>query len=374
MKLPVYVKWIFKMFIAFVLFVHFRPAYCERHYLQYVYTVTSSGPVYSAVALCDDIQISHYCDKTRIWIRDTDLSADDWRSGPLEPHESRDWFLNLLYTLTNCTNSKCPELHTLQRRTGCEVMKSLSGEVESQTAYDEYGFDGVEFIYLNINTMQWMANSLSAEEIKMKWDMNTGRIEYLRSYLNQCMTWLSTYNSTKSPPKIDMFAIEAHHDRRKLNLTCMATSFYPKEIKIDITLNGIKLESLYSTGVRPNHDNTFQIRTTVEINREDKDGLECHVTHSNQTLRTKWDGNCKNCPESSITHVIVFVTLAIVPAALFIILCVSRKKKVKNCNLVNIALTGVFNKSSGSDEEHPGQLEGMQQLNGSLTNQNTDTN
>ncbi|XP_065140687.1 H-2 class I histocompatibility antigen, L-D alpha chain-like isoform X2 [Paramisgurnus dabryanus] len=274
------------------------------------------------------MQISHYCNEKHIWIRDTDLSADDWRSGPLEPPESRDWFLNLLYTLANCTNSKCPELHTLQRRIGCEVMKSSSGKVKSQTAYDEYRFDGVEFIYLNFNTMQWMANSLSAKEIKNQWDMNTGRIEYLRSYLlNQCMTRLSTYNSTKNPPKIDMFAI---HDRRKLNLTCMATGFYPKEIKIDITLNGIKLESLYTTEVTPNHDNTFQIRTTVEINREDKDGLECHVTHSNQTLRTKWDGNCKNCPESSRTLVIVLVTLAIVAAALFIIWCVSRKKKVKN--------------------------------------------
>nr|XP_055076765.1 major histocompatibility complex class I-related gene protein-like [Misgurnus anguillicaudatus] len=322
--------WKWNLLIAIGFFVHEHRAHCEQHFLQFQFSViskrkTSSGQFYSAVGVCDDWQISHYCNEKWIWIN---LSADDWRSGPLEPHESKDWFLNLLHTLTNCTNSKCSVLHTLQRRIGCEVVKSSSGKVESQTAYDEYRFDGEDLIYLDTITMQWMDKTHGAKEIKMQWDMNTGRIEYLRSYLNQCMTWLSTYYSIKHPPKIHIFAVEAPHGGNKLNLTCMATGFYPKDLKMDITLNGIKLESLYSTGVRPNHDNTFQIRTSVEINKEDKDGLECHVTHSNQTLKTKWDGNCTNCNETSRKYaaVLVAVTAFIAAAVLVLMLRVYRMK------------------------------------------------
>lgn len=85
-----------------------------------------------------------------------------------------------------------------------------------------------------------------------------------------------------------MFTSEAPHDQSKLILTCLATGFYPKHTEMKITLNEIELQPFSSTGVRPNDDHTFQLRTSVNINRDEKRSYECHVLHNGQILETKW--------------------------------------------------------------------------------------
>lgn len=89
-------------------------------------------------------------------------------------------------------------------------------------------------------------------------------------------------------PNIQMFAKKAPRDQSKMDLTCLATGFYPKHLQMEITMNGIKLQS--PAEVRPNDDKTFQLRTTVRIKKEEKCGFECHVTHSSllQPNIIKW--------------------------------------------------------------------------------------
>ncbi|KAI7799235.1 zinc-alpha-2-glycoprotein-like [Triplophysa rosa] len=326
-----HMKWKFKVLMVFGFFVQTLVVHCETHYLQYVYTVTSeqrgaSGPVYSAVGVCDDVQISHYSDEQQKWIK-----GKVWINGSVEPPDSKERILNLYYSMANCTKSKCHEPHTLQRRVGCQVEKSSSEKVMIQMAYDDYGFDGVDFITLNFKTMQWTDKKEKAAEIKMKWNSDTDRREYFRAYLSHCLTWISTngYSTTQSPPNIQMFAKKAPRDQRKMDLTCLATGFYPKHLQMDITMNGSKLES--PAGVRPNDDKTFQLRTTVRINKEEKRGFACHVTHSSlsQPNITKWDGTCMNCHEESRTHVaagVAVVAVASVAAVLVTLKCVYRKK------------------------------------------------
>lgn len=82
----------------------------ERHHLLFVYTVLTkpdgvSGPVFSAVCLYDDRWISHYSNEEQTWKRDR-FDAEIWRY-TREPDDSRDWFINLLNTLANCTSSRC---------------------------------------------------------------------------------------------------------------------------------------------------------------------------------------------------------------------------------------------------------------------------
>lgn len=89
-------------------------------------------------------------------------------------------------------------------------------------------------------------------------------------------------------PDVYMFASDASHDQSKLYLSCLATGFYPKHIEMKITLNGIEIQPSNSTGVRPNDDETFQMRIGVEIRRDEKEGYECHVLHSSQTRTTSW--------------------------------------------------------------------------------------
>ncbi|XDV33744.1 hypothetical protein PO909_004061 [Leuciscus waleckii] len=264
---------------------------CERHLLQYVFSALSnpagsSGPEFSAVGLYDDRRISHYSNEEQTWKRDRQ-SSEIWRDTE-EPDESKDWFIHLVYTLANCTRSKCDGLHTLQRRVGCEL-----DPVMNVKAFDEYGYDGEDFIALNSDTMQWMEKNPKARETKMKWNADKFHNLYLQSFLKKCKDWISTFNdSISNAPDVHTFASEAPHDRSKLNLSCLATGFYPKHIEMKITLNNASVEPFSSTGVRPNDDETFQMRISVEIHREEEEeSYECHVSHSSltQTLITQWD-------------------------------------------------------------------------------------
>ena len=65
-------------------------------------------------------------------------------------------------------------------------------------------------------------------------------------------------------------------------LTCLATGFYPKDIILEIKRDGrvlTKEDGLLTSGVRPNEDDTYQRRDSVEILRSDVASYRCEVTH-----------------------------------------------------------------------------------------------
>ncbi|KAL0167155.1 hypothetical protein M9458_038999, partial [Cirrhinus mrigala] len=77
-----------------------------------------------------------------------------------------------------------------------------------------------------------------------------------------------------------MFASAAPHNESKLILTCLATGFYPKHVEMNVALKNITLQPFSSTGVRPNDNQTFQMRTSVETHRDEKQSYDCRALHS----------------------------------------------------------------------------------------------
>uniref|UniRef100_A0A8C5PCV7 Ig-like domain-containing protein n=1 Tax=Leptobrachium leishanense TaxID=445787 RepID=A0A8C5PCV7_9ANUR len=55
--------------------------------------------------------------------------------------------------------------------------------------------------------------------------------------------------------------------------------------------NGMDVPSHEAKHVFPNSDGTYQIRVTVEVAAEDREGHSCHVDHASldQTLTVKWE-------------------------------------------------------------------------------------
>uniref|UniRef100_A0A672K4M1 Immunoglobulin C1-set domain-containing protein n=1 Tax=Sinocyclocheilus grahami TaxID=75366 RepID=A0A672K4M1_SINGR len=70
---------------------------------------------------------------------------------------------------------------------------------------------------------------------------------------------------------------------QNLVLSCLATGFYPRDIEMNIRLDRTVLGNQISSGIRPNDDKTFQLRTSVEIDRNHKGSYDCFVIHSNLT-------------------------------------------------------------------------------------------
>ncbi|XP_067281156.1 E3 SUMO-protein ligase ZBED1-like [Pseudorasbora parva] len=313
----------------------------ERHFLHYKFTALTKAdtfPEFSAEAVFDDRRISHFSDEERVWIQ-----AEDWTEAPPDPPDHRDWFIHQIRTLSDCTDSQCSELHVLQRIIGCELEKLPDGSV-NLTVFDEYGFDGEDLISFNSDTEQWIDKSPKAKRTKEEWDRQTGRNQFLKHFLKTCRNWISTFNNTKkSSPDVDMFARKAPDDQNKLVLTCLATGFYPRDVQMEI-------RSLYrrcitkckcqrSSGIRPNDDQTFQMRTSVKIDRNHKGSYDCLVNHSSLTepVLVKWVGNCADFESESDNTSLIAVALtqalalALVVCLLWILLMTCSEGNVIYC-------------------------------------------
>uniref|UniRef100_A0A671KP01 Immunoglobulin C1-set domain-containing protein n=1 Tax=Sinocyclocheilus anshuiensis TaxID=1608454 RepID=A0A671KP01_9TELE len=68
--------------------------------------------------------------------------------------------------------------------------------------------------------------------------------------------------SAPDSPDVYIFARKAPDDHSKLVLICLNTGFYPRDIEMNIRLNRINIESQTSSGIRPNDDETFQMRSS----------------------------------------------------------------------------------------------------------------
>ncbi|KAL1254929.1 hypothetical protein QQF64_012990, partial [Cirrhinus molitorella] len=258
----------------------------EKHFLRYMFTVTTKEdalPLFSALVVYDDIQIKHYNNEEKVWIS-LSLPMDKWINAPAEPPETRDWFLHQLNTLSNCTNTQCSELHVLQRTIGCELEK-FPDETVSLRAFDEYGFDGEDFISFDSDTLQWTDKNPKAKETKIKWNHQTERNQFIKKYLKTCMDWISTFHNRKIiPPDVPFMVPKVSDDQSKLVLTCLATGFYPRDIEMYIRRNESVLKNQISSRIRPNADGSFQMRTSVEIDTNHKGFYDCLVIHSSLTL------------------------------------------------------------------------------------------
>ncbi|XP_048059223.1 H-2 class I histocompatibility antigen, L-D alpha chain-like isoform X3 [Megalobrama amblycephala] len=301
----------------------------EKHFLHYKFVVLTKAdtfPEFSAEVVADDRQMKHFSDEERVWI----LTEDDWTEPP-DPPDHRDWFIHQIRTLTNCTNSQCSELHVLQRIIGCELEKLPDGTV-NLTVFDEYGFDGEDFISFNSDTMKWIDKSPKAKETKEKWDRQTGRNQFIKFFLKTYMNWISTFNNTKhSSPDVHVSARKAPDDDSNLVLMCLATGFYPRDVQMNIRLNRINLKHQTSSGIRPNDDETFQMRISVKINRNLKGSYDCLVNHSSLTepVSVKWDGRCSDCETDHTWIVIAGIAAAVALAVIVIITgyCIYKQKR-----------------------------------------------
>ncbi|KAL7868725.1 hypothetical protein SRHO_G00101090 [Serrasalmus rhombeus] len=93
-------------------------------------------------------------------------------------------------------------------------------------------------------------------------------------------------------PDVHAFAKKSTTNSGRLTLTCLATGFYPKDVKLNVRKFQTSLPEhlLTSSGVRPNDDGTYQLRKSVEIQEDNTADYDCYVTHSTfeEPIITTW--------------------------------------------------------------------------------------
>uniref|UniRef100_A0A671XIL1 MHC class I-like antigen recognition-like domain-containing protein n=1 Tax=Sparus aurata TaxID=8175 RepID=A0A671XIL1_SPAAU len=165
-----------------------------KHSLKYI-TTASSGlpdfPEYVAAAVVDG-NLVVYCDGSKNILE----LKYDWVKKLLEndPHQLelykgacfgwvQTYFKSEINTLKQRFN-QTGGVHILQRINGCE-WDDETGEV---IGFNQYGYDGEDFISFDLKTETWIAPKPQAVITKMKWDADKAKMIFSQYFL-----WLKKY-------------------------------------------------------------------------------------------------------------------------------------------------------------------------------------
>ncbi|XP_014833739.1 PREDICTED: major histocompatibility complex class I-related gene protein-like isoform X2 [Poecilia mexicana] len=260
-----------KWLVILLMFSHSSSA--ETHFLK-IYFTGSSGltnfPPFEVVGRLDDIEIA-YCNKKII---DVKL---DWVQKALNNDSKLFEFVKSSCFVTNpafftyiiaelMKNFNQTEgIHTLQRVGGCE----LNIETKELKGFLKYGYDGEDFLELDLKEQTWIALRKEAVFLKLLWDMDTQDLEF-HSYLltDLCYGFFNTslVSGQSSLFKTDYPSVSLLQKTPSSPVRCHATGFYPKSFLMFWRKDGEEIHEGVNPGeVLNNEDNTFQYRIDLDI-------------------------------------------------------------------------------------------------------------
>nr|AHA37370.1 MHC class I antigen ZAA transcript variant 2 [Danio rerio] len=344
---------VFAVLFSAVMLLAIVPAWTEKHSLYYIYTALSR-PVnlpgiheFTAMGLLDDRQIDYYNSQEQKkipkqpWMKEK-MQEDYWEKGTQSRKSKEQWFnVNVNILMERMRHNKS-DVHVLQWRHGCEI-ESQDNNVWFSKGIDEYSYDGENFLSFDDADSQWVAPVDAALPTKRKWDNVPILNQYTKGYLEkECVDWLNKFREygdeelkQGSAPKVHVFAKRYVNGKAKLKLTCLATGFYPKDVYLTIRKYRTALSDseVESSGVRPNHDGTFQLRKSTYILEEEKAEYDCYVAHRtlNAPVVTTWDGKCSDCSKESAIGLIVGAIIGAVVVAAIVVVAFILKKNNKFC-------------------------------------------
>uniref|UniRef100_A0A669DPI7 Ig-like domain-containing protein n=1 Tax=Oreochromis niloticus TaxID=8128 RepID=A0A669DPI7_ORENI len=169
-------------------------------------------------------------------------------------------------------------VHILQMIEGCEWDEN-TGEV---TGLLQYGYDGEDFLKLDLKMLTWIALKPEADIIKQSWDANTTRMKDREKFLTKiCPAWLKMYveSGNSSLQRTILPSVSLLQKTPSSPVSCHATGFYPDRAVMFWRKDGEELHEGVEIGeILPNNDGTFQLSVNLNVSSvtpEDWRRYEC---------------------------------------------------------------------------------------------------
>ncbi|XP_065326809.1 DLA class I histocompatibility antigen, A9/A9 alpha chain-like [Pelmatolapia mariae] len=305
----------------------------STHSLRYFYT-SSSGvsnfPEFVAVGLVDEVQMIHY---------DSNTQKAEFKQQWMEKAAEDDpqYLSRQTNRLMNSQQVFKGNIDTLKQRFnqtggvhinqmimyGCE-WDNETGKVKG---YDQHGYDGEDFVALDLDTETWIAPTPQAVTTKMKWDKNRALIAQKKNYLTQeCPEWLKKYvNYGRSSLMKNSIYLLFSPVLPSLSLlqktpsspvTCHATGFNPNRAELVWRKDGVELHEGVNKGeILPINDGNFQMSVNLDLSSvrpEDWQRYNCVFQFSgvNEDIVTKLDKAMIRTNKGKRKSLAILITIA----------------------------------------------------------------
>ncbi|RVE66791.1 hypothetical protein OJAV_G00110970 [Oryzias javanicus] len=218
---------------------------------------------------------------------------------------------------------------------GCE-WDDETGEIKG---YEQHGYDGEDFIALDLKDGLWIAPKPQAVITKNKLNNNRADIEYRKNYYaTECPEWLKKYLNAggSSLVRTVLPSVSLLQKSSSSPISCHATGFYPARAELLWRKDGEEIHEGVEKGqILPNNDGTFQMSVDLQLpSGEDMQRYECvfQLSGDKEDKITKLEKTKIRRNEGSFGQMMVII--GVIVAVILVVLAVSafilyKKKNAK---------------------------------------------